>query len=223
MRLVTSAQMKQIERNAVLAGLSYSEMMENAGRVAFGALSAYHDFEGETALVFAGRGNNGGDGLVLARMLWRAGAKVTVLLCDGEPQTKEATANLSLLPRTVAVLNLAYETQALEGLSKPDFVVDALYGTGFHPPFEMRDRQAAQWMNRCGAPVYALDLPSGVDADMARADCDAVRARCTFAFDSLKYAHCREPAKGYCGEVHCLNIWIPEECHRGLYWEIEEQ
>ena len=91
MRVVTAAQMKQAEQNSHRLGVSYRQLMENAGTAAFEAIKARVQLEeGLPALILCGAGNNGGDGFVIARKLRELGASPTVALCCGKPQTPDA-------------------------------------------------------------------------------------------------------------------------------------
>ena len=95
---VTCQRMKELERLTDEKGLSYYQMMENAGTCAFATIMQESDAkEGNTAVVFCGKGNNGGDGFVVARMLCQSGVAVTVVLVDGEPKTEDAITNYKLL------------------------------------------------------------------------------------------------------------------------------
>lgn len=213
MRILTSAQMKEAERRADAAGLSYRQMMENAGAAAARFIESRETLPGREVLILTGSGNNGGDGYVAARLLAEAGAQVRLVLVDGEPRTGDSRANRAL------ALERGIPEIPLEALTDSGFsgkvAVDALYGTGFHGALRSRARQAVRWLNASGARVYALDLPSGLQADSGESDPDSVRAHVTIAFDSLKPAHRMEAASLLCGEVVCVDIGIPEECHPG--------
>ena len=89
MLVVTSQQMKTIEANALNYSLSYERLMENAGSAAAAVIRRTMEVDGCFATIFCGRGNNGGDGFVVARKLCEAGANVAVVLTDGEPRTEE--------------------------------------------------------------------------------------------------------------------------------------
>ena len=127
-RIVTAAQMKEIERAGDAHGLSYLQMMENAGMAAYAELQKQFPHPGRL-LVVCGKGNNGGDGFVIARAAAKDGWNVTVLLAEGEPKTADAIRNferLHSLPVHICADGSALETQRF------DAAVDALYGTGFH-------------------------------------------------------------------------------------------
>ncbi len=209
MWVATAAQMKQVERQAAELGMPYRQMMEQAGMAAAAYLMRCQPVAGKRTVIFAGKGNNGGDGFVCARLLCQAGAQVAVVLVDGAPGTGDAAAMYRRLD------SLPVEWIKPEAAARSDIFIDAIYGTGFHgqlPPAAMR---AAAVMNGGRGRVYALDMPSGVCADTGAAADGAVQAAHTVAFDSLKPAHLSLPGRALCGQVACADIGIPEICHNG--------
>lgn len=210
---VTAAQMKAIEKAANDSGLSYLQMMENAGTAAWAELARRFPVPGRL-LVVAGKGNNGGDGLVMARLAAGAGWQVEVFLAEGDPQTPDAVTNgrrLQGLPVTVLPQIPLPEPEGYTA------VVDALYGTGFHGALRPTGQAACALVHRCraaGAFVLAVDLPSGSCADTGQAAPGAVAADLTVTFDSRKPAHSQGAAAALCGRVVLADIGIPAACHR---------
>lgn len=210
--VVTAAQMKAIEKAANESGLLYIQMMENAGRAAWASLLRHCPVAGRL-LVVVGKGNNGGDGFVMARMAAKAGWQVTVWLAEGEPQTPDAIANHSLL------MELSVELLNQEESPSPNnwtAVVDALYGTGFQGALRPAGLAACTLMEECrraGAFLLAVDLPSGLAADTGEAAKGAVKADLTVSFDSLKPAHLHPQGAAYCGQTVLMDIGIPDHCH----------
>ena len=161
-RIVTAAQMKEIERAGDAHGLPYLQMMENAGMAAYAELQKQFSHPGRL-LVVCGKGNNGGDGFVIARAAAKDGWSVTVLLAEGEPKTADAIRNferLHSLPVHICADGSVLETQSF------DVAVDALYGTGFHGELRPSGLAACGLIRRqhkSGAFVLAVDLPSGIN------------------------------------------------------------
>ena len=141
-KTVTAAEMKARERAANEAGLLYIQMMENAGRAAWKELKARVPAL-KRLLVVAGKGNNGGDGFVIARVAAKEGVQVRVLLAEGEPKTPDAQTNLALLAETAA--EVVHEPEDVR--FSADAVVDALYGTGFHGALRPSGAAACALMN----------------------------------------------------------------------------
>ena len=157
-------------------------------------------------VVVCGTGNNGGDGLVVARLLRDAGRKVTVV-CAGPPAklTGDALANLERLPGE-APLELDQSMGALAGAR---VVVDALLGTGFAGEPRAAVGEAIAAIADCAAPVVSVDVPSGVDASTGVVAGAAVRARSTVTFHMAKPGLWIHPGKAHAGEVEVLDIGIP--------------
>ena len=203
---VTVAEMKQIEHDADAAGLSYTQMMENAGQAAAELLMKEGPAGFKTTAVFCGNGNNGGDGFVLARALTEAGKQVRVVLVGGEPKTSDAILNWKRAGE------MHIPMQALEALSEEeedwllnaDTVVDALYGTGFHGELRPAGKAACELINRSKGMVMALDLPSGLAADTGISAEGAVRADLTVTFHAYKYCHRLNPKQ--CGKTFAVSI-----------------
>ncbi|HBI64631.1 MAG TPA: NAD(P)H-hydrate epimerase [Clostridiales bacterium] len=212
MRIVTAAQMKQLEQRANACGLSYLQMMENAGTAAYREISA-HKPNIKSIVIVAGKGNNGGDGFVIARLAAEDHLTVSVVLAEGMPVTHDAAANFDRLASLPVSIHMLSEMQSLP---QADVVVDALYGTGFHEPLRPSGREACRMMNTSGAWIAALDLPSGIHADTGTVAQGAVRAALTITFDSCKPLHINPDSIPFCGEIVCADIGIPEHCREEL-------
>lgn len=186
--------------------------MENAGQAAYEQLQL-HVPQGRSILIVCGKGNNGGDGFVIARAAITDGWSVTVLLAEGDPKTNDAMTNyerLTNLPITTCRDAAALEAQSF------DAVVDALYGTGFHGSLRPTGLAACTLMNcqrEKGAFVLAVDLPSGINTDTGDVADGAVHADLTVTFDSFKPLHIASSSVPYCGEVVCADIGILDEWH----------
>lgn len=207
--IVTAAQMKEIERAANAQGLSYLQMMENAGLAAYAALKERCPAAGRL-LVVCGKGNNGGDGFVLARAAATEGWEVSVLLAEGQPQTADAITNFARLQQT----NVKIAATASKLASQPfAAVVDALYGTGFHGALRPAGADACaliRQLHESGAFTLAIDLPSGINADTGEAASGCACADLTVTFDRYKPLHFAPSSAPLCGEVRCADIGIQD-------------
>ena len=207
-RVVTAAQMKAIEQAGNAHGLPYLQMMENAGLATYAALKKQLP-QGGALLVVCGKGNNGGDGFVIARAAALDGWRVTVLLAEGDPQTPDAITNferLSSLPVTVSRESTALETRPF------DAVVDALYGTGFHGSLRPAGLAACTLINRqrrAEAFVLAVDLPSGINTDTGEVAAGAVQADLTVTFDSCKPLHLAQISAPAVRQSYLCRYWHP--------------
>lgn len=203
---VTAAEMKEIERKAAEDGLSYEQMMENAGR-------AVADFVQEkqpvlrTAAIFVGKGNNGGDGLVAARYLRERGVRAAVILVEGEPKSEQARANLAKLDEKTPIWPIEeLQMDQINWIFDADAAIDAVYGTGFHGELSDVARAATTMLCRSFGMVFAIDLPSGVNADTGELAVGAAMADHTIALHAEKPAHSQ--AKANCGLTHVADIGI---------------
>ncbi|MGD0793017.1 MAG: NAD(P)H-hydrate dehydratase [Terriglobales bacterium] len=178
MKIVSAAEMREIDRaTSERFGVPSLTLMENAGAaVARFVLSDYP--QAERVGILCGKGNNGGDGFVVARKLVEAGRAVRILLlCDPEELRGDAAAMFQDMVQTLRPLNLAplivREASGLDSLDAAeifaaDVIVDAILGTGFRPPVSPLYAAAISKMNRALAPIVAVDIPSGADADATR-------------------------------------------------------
>jgi NAD(P)H-hydrate epimerase len=190
MKIVTAAEMREIDRvTTEQHSVPSLTLMENAG-------TAVADFvrdrfpHAERIQVVCGRGNNGGDGFVAARKLQEAGKQVSVLLLADPAELKgDAAAMLSRLPMKALVAKSEADLQKLFS-GDADLLVDAILGTGARPPVEGLYAAAIQRINESGAPIVAVDIPSGVNADATRELVEPfVHAAAIVTFTALKPAH----------------------------------
>lgn len=224
MKIVTASQMRELERIAFDEyGFSSLVMMENA------AQGFCDKLEQETGKVcgkkiniFCGRGNNGGDGFAIARLLSVRGAQVTVLIgFDTDRLSGDARVNYELAARFGISIS---EFSELAGAC--DIAVDALYGTGFHGEITGAEAEMVRLMNGCGAFVAAVDMPSGASAEDGSVAKICVRADLTVTFGAAKLGQFLYPAKKQAGRVVISEISIPrkvwDEYDSGLFTLDEE-
>jgi NAD(P)H-hydrate epimerase len=215
MELYSAAEMIAVDRNAIdILGIPGTVLMENAGRACAQLLEQHYAecFPGPVVVV-AGKGNNGGDGYVIARILADHGWQVTTLvLADAEKIAGDAAVMLQILRhcggRIDFVNNGDILAQRLNQL-QPRLIVDAVIGTGLESEVRGLPAVAIALMNDAQAPVVAVDLPSGVDASNGRICGCAVRADLTVSFDHPKIGHFSTPGALHVGELKVVDIGIP--------------
>lgn len=206
---------RELDRRATEElGIPSIVLMENAGRGAADLLCRL-GIKG-LVLVCCGRGNNGGDGFVLARHLDLRGHSVKVALwADPATLTGDADVNYHIILRSGIPIEV-FLTEAdcdrfAEECRQAEWIVDALLGTGSagkpRPPID----RAIDAINASGVPVLALDLPSGLDCDTGEASVPTVRATHTCTFAALKKGFLAPGAKEYLGQVHVADIGIPRK------------
>jgi NAD(P)H-hydrate epimerase len=202
--LPDAAQMRATDAWAIEErGLPSLDLMERAG-AGLADVVGQRAPEGRVAVV-CGKGNNGGDGLVAARLL-RAGGRDVDVLMTGDPAelSGDPAENLRRLPGP------APERFAAGALDAAGAIVDALLGTGFSGAPREPVAGAIEAINAAGADVIAADVPSGVDASTGAVDGAAVRAVATATFHAAKLGLWVAPGKGHAGEVRVIDIGIPD-------------
>lgn len=215
MRLAISEEMRAMDRRATEEfGIPSIVLMENAALRVVEYLERVHaSLNGKSIAVLCGKGNNGGDGLAIARHLHtRFGAAVSVsLLADAASLKGDAAANLAMAEKCgvpIAVsANLAAE--AARDLGRADIIVDAVFGTGFHGAASGAAAAAIEAANASGRPIVAVDVPSGVDADTGHVEGPAIRADATVTLALGKPGLYLYPAVDYCGEIVVGHIGFP--------------
>lgn len=216
MKLVTGRQMAAIDRRAVASGASGFDLMENAGRGVFeAAVGRLRGISGKTVAVACGKGNNGGDGFVVARLLRAAQVPVQVfLLARSEDVSGDARAHLEQA-RSAGVeaqeVTREGDIEILtQGVAASDLIVDALLGTGLRGGARGLLAPAIEAINRAGRPVVAVDVPSGLDADTGRAEGPCVQAALTVTFALPRIGHFLFPGRALCGALRLVDIGIPD-------------
>jgi len=213
MFVLTSSQMREIDRKASQEiGIPEVVLMENAGFCVFEEIKK--DFEvlkDKNIAVFCGKGNNGGDGFVVARYLAQVCPNVKVFLFD-ENVTLTSKVFLDILKRLeVDVKILSAELLLSLKSQRFDIIVDAIFGIGLSKDIDGLYKKAIEYINNSNAYVYSVDIPSGICSDTAQVKGCAVRASKTVTFVYPKIGHILYPGSYYCGKVVVKDIGIPEK------------
>ncbi len=213
MYLPTSDEMAALDRRAADEfGVPTLLLMEAAGRSVAEAAVQMVRTDGARVVIVAGKGNNGGDGLVASRLLLAAGRRVSVLLLARDADvTGDAAANLLAARRAgVDIANL--DSTAVPGLrgwlGGADLIVDALFGTGFKGQVVGLAAKVVDAVNNAGRPVLAVDIPSGVNGDTGAVEGPAVRAAVTVTMGLPKIGLLMPP-----GATHTGRIWVADVGH----------
>lgn len=216
MKIVTTSQMRQIELDSVSAGLTLSNLMENAGKAfAEETRKILGDIEKQNILILIGPGNNGGDGLVAARYLHDWGAKVSLLLFSERPSSDE---NLKLAQeRNIPLIDAAKDESLAklnELLPEANVIIDALFGTGTIRLFHSTLKRALENISRAkrsrpALRIIALDLPSGLNADTGAVDSATLYADHTVTLGFPKMGLFRPPGAERAGKITVADIGIP--------------
>ena len=209
MLLYTAEDMKKTEAAADMLGHSYADMMRLAGEGAADVLLSRFDLVGKACVVFCGRGNNGGDGYVVANRLLKEGVKVTAVSSGGAPATSHALERYELAVQN-GLKVLEWQDKQVKSLcEEAALVVDAICGTGFSGQLRENALYCCGLINNSPCPVAALDLPTGVCADDGTVAEGCVGADLTITFHGHKPGQLMLPGRTYCGLTVCVDIGIP--------------
>ena len=196
MKVSSVAQMRAMDRRAIEEdGIPELILMENAGLAAVQVIAAHYPVQGQRWLILCGAGNNGGDGLVVARQLHSRGAQVQVVLL-GDPARfgEAAAANLAMVRALgLPLIQPSSVEPVLAELVACDGVVDALLGTGITRAVEGVYADVITAVNESGKPVVSLDIASGINGDTGQVVGTAVQATHTITFGLPKVGNLLYP------------------------------
>ncbi len=216
MRILNADQMREADRRTIQdIGIASLVLMENAGRQVVAAIeSLYADLADRQIAVVCGKGNNGGDGFVVARTLQQRGFDVSVFLIGTVNEVKgDARINLEILGRIGQTLvevadETAWELHGAE-IAGHDLIIDAIFGTGLSTPLTGFYETVVADLNEAGVPIVSIDIPSGMSADTSDLIGDAIEATVTVTLGAPKLPLVLPPAEMKCGEVVIADIGIP--------------
>ncbi|MEW6324285.1 MAG: NAD(P)H-hydrate dehydratase [Nitrospirota bacterium] len=217
MKVVTAKQMQELDRLASERyGVPTARLMERAGEQLLAALDArFTPLTDKRMLIVAGKGHNGGDGLVLARLLRQRQIAVDTYLAAERASlqglVKDQLTRLEQAGGAVHDRTQWSLDRLREAASSSDVIVDALLGTGLSAPVEGLYAELIQIINHSGVPVLAVDLPSGINADTGHVMGSAVRAQITVTFALPKLGLLLHPGAEHAGHVIVGDIGIPQE------------
>ncbi|MXX37048.1 MAG: NAD(P)H-hydrate dehydratase, partial [Gemmatimonadetes bacterium] len=218
-KLVMGREMAVVDQRTITeAGISSAELIERAGAEVIAAIAARWDgLAGLQAVVLCGKGNNGGDGFAVARLLCAGGGSARVFLVADRADVQGAAAEhlrrceeeggaVEVLGEDLAPLDAA--------LGDADLVIDALLGTGLRGASRPAMARVIERIAHCERPVVAVDIPSGVEANTGQVHGAAVQAVLTVTFGLVKVGQLFYPGRSHCGALHLANIGFPESILR---------
>src|SRR5262245_31660489 len=218
MRVLNSSQMREADRRTIDdIGIPSLVLMENAGRQTVAAMEAmYTDLLDRHVAVLCGRGNNGGDGFVVARTLMQRGVAVAVFLLGRVADVRgDARVNLEILGRLGLTVVEVADSQAWElhfsEVGDCTLIVDAIFGTGLNAPVSGLIESVIADVNASGIPVVSIDLPSGLSADSADPIGPSIEASLTVTLAAPKLPLVLPPGEVRAGDIVIADIGIPNE------------
>ncbi|MEA1965342.1 MAG: NAD(P)H-hydrate dehydratase [Candidatus Aerophobetes bacterium] len=216
MKLVTAEKMRKIDEETINSiGIPGILLMENAGRAVVETIKEeYSPLEEKSVCIFSGSGNNGGDGIVVARHLFAGGIKVRLFLLGRKEKIKGETAiNLKIAFNLGVQIKEVTSSEGMKSLKEElklaDIVVDALLGTGAKGAPRGIMKEIVSLINRFSRNIVAVDIPTGVDADTGEVEGEAIKANCTVTFAYPKQGLYLYPGMDYAGKIKVADIGIP--------------
>ena len=218
MRVVSVKEMREIDRIAIKQlGIPGVVLMENAGQSVVSAMEDYFDMENvENVTIVCGKGNNGGDGFVVARYLMNLETNIDVYItADPSTISGDAKKNLNILSGLglkPKVIKTKKDLQKLRtSMTHSDIVVDAIFGTGFSGKIQGITEDVVKELNESGINIVSVDTPSGIDSDNGAVIGEAVQADLTVTMGLPKVGQFLYPARHYVGELYVADIGFPEQ------------
>ena len=216
MKVCRVEEMRQMDKRAIEEfGIPDAILMENAGNASFYIIRKNMPVKNKRFVVFCGGGNNGGDGLVVARKLHSNGAKVTVFLLSNPQKFKNsAAANYKIalnLGLTMSRLKNIGDAEAV--VAQADAIVDALFGTGLDRKVEGNYYKTIELINNADKPVFSIDIPSGINGNSGRVMGIAVQAHFTTTYGQPKLGNLLYPGFSYGGHLSVTHISFPPRLH----------
>lgn len=205
--------MQNIDRRAIegmkIPGL---ELMENAGARVVDTIAEHFDLSGKLVTVVCGKGNNGGDGFVVARLLAERGAKIELFLIGQRDDVKgDARTNLERAEKVGLRIHEISDPSAFAVSPDSILIVDAIFGTGFSGDIKYPYDDVIRKINESDAPAIAVDAPSGLDGASGQVADPTVRADMTVTFGLPKLGQVLYPGKEYCGTLITADIGFPDK------------
>jgi len=216
MKVLTSKQMQEIDRKAIKdLGIIGPILMENAGVQIFSEIiKRFPGIEKEKIVIMAGKGNNGGDGFVVARHLYNRGCRPQVILLAKKEELKgDAALNAGIADRIgIAIFEASTEkvwASQKRKIRQASVIVDAIFGTGLVNPAGGRYAKVIEDINRSKAYKVAVDIPSGLSSDTYQIIGPCIKADLTVSLAAPKIAHIFTPAEEHIGELVIGDIGVP--------------
>ena len=189
--------------------ISSIELMERAASKCVEWIEQ-HQWQNRSFKIFCGKGNNGGDGLAIARLLTELGYPVAVYILEfGKPGTEDFQTNLQRLhDLSFTEIYFLQSKEHFPLINTSEFLIDALFGSGLNKPLEGLSAQLVEYINHSKASVISIDLPSGLFIDKTAKGSNIIEASYTLTFQCLKPALLMQENASFFGDIHILDIGL---------------
>lgn len=215
MKVLSSKVSREVEQKAVDYGISLRTLMENAGNAVADFIkdSLIKGNRSKKIVIFCGKGNNGGDGFVIANSISDTCESVHVILVDGKPNTDDAEFMFEKISfskyKRIYIYDYNIDKNLDNIINGADIIVDAIYGIGFRGKVNSKISRIIEGIKKIRAEIVSVDLPSGLQCDTGIIYSDFIEPDYTITFTSLKPVHVLYPSSDYCGEVIVKDVGIP--------------
>lgn len=187
--MITVKEMQQLERHARSQGVFADELMENAGKEVARVIKERYHLKGKHLIIFAGSGDNGGDGLVAARYLSKECTVIVLLFASKQKLNGNAKENYEKIKSTIPIIEIKDPQDLTKIRIQPTLdliLIDALIGTGLNGPPQALVKQAIEYFNSLNASKISIDIPSGIDPDLGETQAPYCQSDLIIALHDLK-------------------------------------
>lgn len=218
MQVLSAKQMLQWDAYTIAhEPVEYIQLMERAAMECVAFLEE-NDLLNHPIKIFCGKGNNGGDGLAIARLLILKGYDPNIFIVEmGSLGTENFQANLQKLHSLTSNIHFLQSGEFFPFIEKNEFIIDALLGLGLDRPLHGLYAELVQYINHCNSKVIAIDLPTGMFCDKSSVDNVVIKANITLSFQSLKLCFLLAENADNAGHVSILNIGLLPEFLETIY------
>ncbi len=216
MKVARVEEMRKLDRRAIEEyTISQEILMENAGQAAYFSIMKECGIKGKKFVIFCGPGNNGGDGLVVARKIYSNQNEVTVFILGDRGKFKGAAKqNLDVADKLgIKILDLPEVSLAKKAVDRADTIIDAILGTGLDRMVKGKYKDVIEMINASRKSVFSIDIPSGIHGDTGQIMGTAVKAHCTTTFGLPKVGNLLYPGFKMGGKLYVSHISFPPVLH----------
>ncbi len=212
MKILTAQQMRSWDAFTIQQeSVSSFDLMERAASECVQWI-CNHGYQNNKIHIFCGKGNNGGDGLAIGRILFSKGIWVKIFILDtGQTASPDFTTNLKRLEETLFDVCTISSAEDFPNIEPTDIIIDALFGTGLNKPLNGLAADLIKHVNSFLCLIIAIDVPSGLFPDQSSIGNEIIRATHTLSFQSFKMAFLMQENAAYIGEVHILDIKLSSQ------------
>lgn len=224
MKMTTVEEMRNLDKSAIEDfGIPQEFLMENAGEAVYFVILHEHGIKNKKFSVFCGIGNNGGDGLAVARKIHSTCGDVRIYLFGDEKKFKgSAKTNWEIVSKLpIQVTHVDSIDSIKNEVSRCDAIVDALFGTGLTRNVEGIYEEAIRLINQSRKPVFSIDIPSGINGNTGQIMGEAIRADFTVTFGLPKRGNLLYPGFASCGKLYVTHISFPPSLYSNESFKVE--